>query len=41
VSDRVVADLLVVRAEPRASVALVRRTDEELTLGDFFRGGAE
>jgi len=41
VSDRVVADLLVVRAEAEASVALVRRTDEELALGDFFRGGAE
>ena len=41
VSDRVVAALLVVRAEAETSVALVRRTDEELALGDFFRGSAE
>ncbi|MEE2676934.1 MAG: LysM domain-containing protein [Myxococcota bacterium] len=41
VSDRVVADLLVVRAEAEASVALVRRTEEELALGDFFRSGPE
>ena len=41
VSDRVVANLLVVRAEAEASVALVRRTEEELALGDFFRGGSE
>ena len=41
VSDRVVAELLVVRAEAEASVALVRRTEEEIALGDFFRGGAQ
>jgi hypothetical protein len=40
VPDRVVADLLVVRAQPEASVALVRRSDEELELGDHFRGGS-
>jgi hypothetical protein len=38
VPDRVVADLLVVKAEPEASVALIRHTEEELTLGDYFRG---
>ena len=38
VPDRVVADLLVVKAQPEASVALIRHTDEELALGDHFRG---
>jgi hypothetical protein len=38
VDDRVVADLLVVKAEAEASVALVRHTEEELSLGDHFRG---
>jgi hypothetical protein len=38
VPDRVVADLVVVRSEPEASVAFVRHTEEELTLGDYFRG---
>ena len=41
VSDRGVADLLGGRAQAETSVALVRRTDEELALGDFFRGSAE
>jgi nucleoid-associated protein YgaU len=38
VPDRVVADLLVVKTQPEASVALVRHTEEELALGDHFRG---
>jgi hypothetical protein len=38
VGDRVVADLLVVRAHPETSVALVRKTNEELQFGDHFRG---
>jgi hypothetical protein len=38
VGDRVVADLLVVRAHPETSVALVRRTHEEIQFGDHFRG---
>jgi nucleoid-associated protein YgaU len=37
VPDRVVADLVVVRSQPEASVALVRHTEEELTRGDHFR----
>jgi hypothetical protein len=38
VGDRVVADLLVVRAQPETSVALVRKTHEEIRFGDHFRG---
>ncbi len=38
IPDRVVADLLVVRAQPEASVALIRHTEEALALGDHFRG---
>jgi hypothetical protein len=38
---RVVAQLLVVRAEPMTSVAFVTHTDEELELGDRFRGAQE
>jgi hypothetical protein len=38
VGDRVVADLLVVRAHPETSVALVRKTKEEIEFGDHFRG---
>ncbi|MDJ0851081.1 MAG: LysM domain-containing protein [Myxococcota bacterium] len=38
IPDRVVADLLVVKAEPEVSVALIRHTAEELALGDLFRG---
>jgi nucleoid-associated protein YgaU len=38
VPDRVVADLLVVRAAADASVALVTHADTELSLGDRFRG---
>ena len=38
VPDRVIADLLVVKAEPEVSVALVQHTEEVLSLGDRFRG---
>jgi len=38
IPDRVVAELVVVRSEPEASVAFVRHTEEELTRGDHFRG---
>jgi hypothetical protein len=38
IPDRVVADLVVVRAAPEASVAFVRHTEEELARGDYFRG---
>jgi hypothetical protein len=41
VPDRVVADLLVVKAQPEASVALIRHTEEELALGDHFRGARQ
>jgi hypothetical protein len=36
----VVAQLLVLRAEPNSSVAVVRQTQEELELGDRFRGAS-
>jgi hypothetical protein len=38
VPERVVGQLLVVRAQPSSSVAVVRHTQEELALGDRFRG---
>jgi hypothetical protein len=38
VPERVVAQLLVIRAQPNSAVAVVRHTAEELTLGDRFRG---
>jgi hypothetical protein len=41
VPDRVVAQLLVVRANNEASVAVVTDTDGELHLGDRFRGADE
>jgi hypothetical protein len=41
VPDRVVAQLLVVRANTEASVALVTHADGELHLGDRFRGAGE
>ena len=41
VPDRVVAQLLVVRANNEASVAVVTGTDGELQLGDRFRGANE
>jgi hypothetical protein len=33
-----VANLVVVRVQDEASVAVVRSTEEELELGDYFRG---
>jgi hypothetical protein len=41
VPERVVAQLLVVRAEPMTSVAFVTHTDTELELGDRFRGAQQ
>ena len=41
VPDHVIADLLVVRARPQSAVALVRRAETELKLGDHFRGAGE
>jgi hypothetical protein len=38
VEDRVVAQLLVLRAQPSSAVAVVRHTEEEIALGDRFRG---
>jgi hypothetical protein len=38
VPERVVAQLLVLRAQPNSAVAVVRHTHEELALGDRFRG---
>ena len=38
VPDRVVAELLVVRAQEKTAVAVVRHAEEELALGDRFRG---
>lgn len=38
VPERVVAQLLVLRAQPKSAVAVVRHTEEELALGDRFRG---
>ena len=38
VPDRPVANLVVVRVQDEASVAVVRSTEEELELGDYFRG---
>ena len=38
VPARVIADLLVVKAEPEVSVALIRHTEGELARGDRFRG---
>jgi len=38
IPDRVVAELVVVRSQPEASVAFVRHTQEELARGDYFRG---
>jgi nucleoid-associated protein YgaU len=40
VPDRVIANLLVVRARRESAVALVRHTETELELGDRFRGAA-
>jgi nucleoid-associated protein YgaU len=41
VPDRVVAQLLVVKAEPSSAVAFVTHADTELELGDHFRGAAQ
>ncbi len=41
VPDRVIANLLVVRARQQSAVALVQHTETELQLGDHFRGAAE
>jgi hypothetical protein len=41
VPDRVIADLLVVRARRQSAVALIRHTETELELGDHFRGASE
>jgi hypothetical protein len=41
IPDRVVAQILVVRANSEASVALVTHSDGELHLGDRFRGAEE
>jgi len=41
VPERVVAQMLVVRAEPMTSVAFVTHTDTELELGDRFRGAQQ
>lgn len=41
VPDRVIANMLVVRAEDQTAVALVTRADKELELGDHFRGEGE
>jgi hypothetical protein len=38
VPDRVIAGLLVVRAQPESAVAFVTYSDEEIELGDHFRG---
>jgi hypothetical protein len=38
VPDRVVAQLLVVRAQDESAVAVVQHTEEELAVGDRFRG---
>jgi hypothetical protein len=41
VPDRVIANLLVVRADSQSSVALVTHSSTELSLGDRFRGNSE
>jgi nucleoid-associated protein YgaU len=41
VPDRVIAQLLVVRARRQSAVALIRHTETELELGDRFRGALE
>jgi hypothetical protein len=38
VPDRVIAKMLVVRAQEQTAVAFVMSTDTELHLGDHFRG---
>jgi nucleoid-associated protein YgaU len=41
VPDRVIANLLVVRARQQSAVALIQHTETELKLGDHFRGAIE
>ena len=41
VPERVIAQLLVVKAEPMTSVAFVAHTDTELEVGDRFRGAQQ
>jgi nucleoid-associated protein YgaU len=41
VPDRVIANLLVVRARQQSAVAFVQHTETELKLGDHFRGAVE
>jgi nucleoid-associated protein YgaU len=41
VPDRVIAQLLVVRARRQSAVAVIRHTETELELGDRFRGAPE
>jgi nucleoid-associated protein YgaU len=41
VPDRVIAQLLVVRARRQSAVAVIRHTETELELGDRFRGALE
>ncbi len=41
IPDRVIAELVVVRAATESSVALVSQSDGELKLGDRFRGAVE
>ncbi len=41
VPDRVIGQLLVVRAQPETSVAVVTHTETELELGDHFRGSTD
>ena len=41
VPDRVIGQLLVVRAQPETSVAVITHTETELELGDRFRGSTD
>ena len=41
VPDRVIANLLVVRARQESAVAFVQHTETELQLGDHFRGAVK
>jgi hypothetical protein len=38
VPDRVIAELLVVRAQPETAVAMITHTETEIEMGDRFRG---
>jgi hypothetical protein len=41
VPDRVIGQLLVVRAQPETAVAVITHTETELELGDHFRGSTD